>query len=380
MRTFRKHLSVACLVLFIATTSASAQEAARIYEIVPATQDIHVGQKVKFDAVVRDAAGNKMVAPATAWFAAPFDLAGMDASGTVSFLNPGEVVVGAIVNGKAVLTRVMVKAGPVTRVEIEPIKTSLVVGSHTRLPVVARGADGNPRSDASLKWTSSMPGVATVDAAGVVTAIAPGKTIINASAGTGSANVDVTVVNSNLVGLSIEPRSTSVRTGDVVRFNVRARSGTADNGAVRWTVSGPAGIVDADGGFVAELPGSYVITAASGNQEAIASVVVAPRNAERTLEVVGRAPVKGFEAAEEWIIGDYAYLSTISDKLLVFNISNPAEPKLTDTDQGGRATGQRRQHHRRRTHSRHHSRKRVESQKRHRLFRHLRSGASQTNF
>ncbi|HEY3037327.1 MAG TPA: hypothetical protein VGJ66_01255, partial [Pyrinomonadaceae bacterium] len=121
------------------------------------------------------------------------------------------------------------------------------------------------------------------------------------------------------------------RTGDVVRFNVHAKSGQADNNSVRWTVSGPAATIDPDGGFVAELPGSYVITAASGPQEAVASVIVTPRNAERTLEVVGRAPIKDFEAAEQWIIGNYAYLSTISDKLLAYDISDPAHPKQTDS-------------------------------------------------
>ena len=225
----------------------------------------------------------------------------------------------------------MVKPGPVTRIDIEPVKTSLVVGATTKLSAVARSSEGNPRSDVSINWTSSTPEVATIDAAGVVTAISPGQTTMSASSGSGSSSVNLMVVQSSLTGLSIEPRSTNARTGDVVRFNVRAKSGQADNYAVRWTVSGPAATIDPDGGFVAELPGSYVITAASGPQEAIASVVVAPRNAERTLEVVGRAPIKDFEAAEQWIIGNYAYLSTISDKLLVYDISDPAHPKLTDS-------------------------------------------------
>src|SRR5258705_2595848 len=139
------------------------------------------------------------------------------------------------------------------------------------------------------------------------------------------------LVNRTLPELSIETRSRTAPTGDVVRFNIHATRVQADNNAVRWTVSGPAATIDSDGGFVAELPGAYVITAASGPQEAIASVVVTPRNAERTLQVVGRAPLKDFEAAEEWLIGNYAYLSTISDKFLVYDISDPTHPKLTDT-------------------------------------------------
>ena len=341
MRTFRSLLAVLCFAMFvgIAITTSTAQQSGsrspatstKVVELTPATQDISVGQKVKFTAVVKDASGNKIEAPATAWFAAPFDLAGADQTGIVSFFSPGEVLVGAIVNGKSVLTKVMVKPGPVRRIDIEPVKGPLVVGGTKRLSAIARGSEGNPRSDVEINWTSNKPEVATVDAAGVVMAMAPGQAMINASSGSARASVNLTVANSTLAGLSIDRKSRNSRTGDVVRFNVRATSGEADNNAVRWTVSGPAATIDADGGFVAELPGSYVVTAASGPQEAVASVVVAPRNVERTMEVVGRAPIKDFEAAEEWIIGNYAYLSTISDKFLVYNISDPAHPKLTDT-------------------------------------------------
>jgi hypothetical protein len=46
---------------------------------------------------------------------------------------------------------------------------------------------------------------------------------------------------------------------------------------------------------------------------------------------VGRAPFKEFQGAEEWIIGNYAYYSTITDRFLVYDISDPAHPQLTDT-------------------------------------------------
>ena len=339
MRTFHYLLASFCVTLLlvmstataIAQQSTSASTATKPAELTPATEDISVGQKVKFSAVVKDASGNKTNAPASAWFAAPFDLAGVDESGTVSFFSPGEVLVGAIVGGKTVLTHVMVKPGPVTRIDLDRVKSSLVVGATTKLSATARSAEGNPRSDVSINWTSSKPDVATVDGAGVVMAVVPGQTTISAASGSGSGSTNVTVVKGSLTGLSIDPRSTNAHTGDIVHFNVHAQSGKADNNAVRWTVSGPAATIDADGGFVAELPGSYVITAASGPQEAVASIVVVPRNAERTITVVGRAPIKDFEAAEQWIIGNYAYLSTISDKLLVYDVSDPAHPKLTDT-------------------------------------------------
>lgn len=341
MRTFRSLLAVLsfAVIVAMATALSTAQQPANTaaatpvatVEITPAKPDISVGQKVKFTAAAKDATGNVVNVTPSTWFAAPFDLAAADMSGTVSFFNPGEVLVGAIVGGKPGFIHVMVKPGPVTRIDIEPVKTPLVVGATTKLSATGRSSEGNPRSDAALTWTSSNPAVVNVDAAGVVTGISPGQAKISASSGSANNSVTLTVVKSSLGGLSIEPRSTNARTGDVVRFNVRAKTGQANNYAVRWTVSGPAATIDPDGGFVAELPGSYVITAASGSQEAVASVVVTPRNAERNLELVGRAPIKDFEAAEEWIIGNYAYLSTISDKFLVYDISDPAHPKLTDT-------------------------------------------------
>lgn len=313
------------------STTAAATPIVATAVITPATTEIYPGQKVKFTAIAKDAAGNAINTTSLNWFAAPFDLAAVDESGTVSFFSPGEVLVSAIVGGKPAFVRVMVKTGPIAKVEIAPLKRSLLVGSTTRLEAVARSAEGNPRTDASLKWSSSMPDVATVDPAGMVTALAPGRSQITASTGSASATVTVTVDRSNLKDLSIEPRSTNARTGDVVRFNLRAKSAQADNSAVRWAVNGPGATIDSEGGFVADLPGAYVITASSGREEAVASVVVSPRNAERELTVVGRAVIKDFAAAEEWIIGNHAYLSTISDKFLVYDITDPANPKLTDT-------------------------------------------------
>ena len=334
MRMNRSLLAVFCslVVSTLPVTSGWAQSSSvATVVITPATSDIAVGQKVKFTVAAKDSKGKLVEVKPSAWVAAPFDLAAVDESGTVSFFAPGEVLVGGIVNGKPTFTSVKVKSGPVARIDIAAVNTPLVVGSARKLVTVARGAEGNPRSDVVISWVSSNPSVATVDAAGVVMAVAPGEAKITGTSGTGTGTANVRVVQSNLRGLSIEPRTITARTGDVVRFNVRAQSGQASNEAVRWTVGGPAASIDPDGGFVAELPGSYVITAASGPEEAVASVVVAPRNAERNLDVVGRVRVKESASAEEWIIGNHAYLSTVADKFMVYDISNPSAPKLTDT-------------------------------------------------
>ncbi|HEY0006588.1 MAG TPA: Ig-like domain-containing protein [Pyrinomonadaceae bacterium] len=341
MHGFRKlFLPVLTSIALVASLggSALAQQpqtanatAVATVEVTPAAPDVSVGQKLKFTATAKDAAGNPLNEKPTAWFAAPFDLARADDDGTVSFFAPGEVLVGALVGGKPGFARFVVKRTPVTRIEIEPLSMPLVVGGTTGLIATARTSEGNPRGDAVINWTSDNPSVATVDAAGVVTGIAPGRATLRAASGSAVGTVTVNVVNSNITSLSIEPRTATARTGDVVRLKANAGGAAANNFSVRWSVGGEGARIDPDGGFVAELPGTYIVTAASGKLEAVASVVVTQRNVEREVKVVGRIPVKDMQAAEEWIFGNYAYMTTVGDRLLVYDISDPASPKLTET-------------------------------------------------
>ncbi len=312
----------------------TAPSAVKTVEVYPATLEAEVGQQVKFTAVGKDASGKPTEHKPALWFAAPFDLAAADESGTVTLYGPGEVKVGTVVGGKLGYGRVIVKPPRVARIEITPPAAPLVVGGTAQLNATARIANGTPRSDVTINWTSEHPSVAAVDAAGLVTGIAPGKAVLRASAEGASSTVTLEVVKSNVRSLSLEPRTAKARTGDVIRFRAQAKDDKGElvkDCAVRWSVSGEGAMIEADGAFVAERSGTYIITATSGEQAAVASVVVTPRNIEREIEVVGRIPVKEVQMAEQWFFGNYVYLSSIADRVWVYDISDPANPKLTDT-------------------------------------------------
>lgn len=339
-----KKFRILFFVILLSTFAIAQQPAASIVKTVVVTApaaEAEVGKPLKFTAVAKDEKGNVVNVQPSAWFAAPFDLARADDDGTVSFFQPGEVLVGAIVGGKPGFTKIRVKTTPVSRIDIEALKHPVVAGGRTKLSAVARSANGDPRAGAVLDWISDNPRIATVDAAGLVTGIAPGKANITATSENGKATLAVNVLRNTITGLTITPGSARARTGDVVRLMARAKGGNAgfDNFAVSWSVTGEGARVDADGGFVAELPGTYVVTAASGAVQTHASIVVAPRNIEREIEVVGHTLTRDMmdgngaviQAAEQWIFGNYAYISTIWDKLLVYDVSDPANPKLTET-------------------------------------------------
>src|SRR6201997_1636939 len=162
-----------------------------VVEITPKTLDVHVGQKVKFSAAAKDAAGNPIDAKPSVWFAAPFDLAGADESGEVTFHAPGIVTVGAVIAGKTGYATVNVANSRIATLELEALPHSLVAGSAEKLNLTARTSNGNPRMDAPIQWTSDKPSIASVDAAGLVTGVAAGSATIKAIADGASAEVKV---------------------------------------------------------------------------------------------------------------------------------------------------------------------------------------------
>ena len=211
-------------------------------EITPKTIDAHVGEKIKFSAAAKDAAGNAIDEKPSVWFAAPFDLAGADESGEVTFHAPGRVTVGAVIAGKAGYATVNVENSKIATLEIvPPAYPTVSAGSTEKLIAITRTSNGNPRTDAAIKWSSEKPAIASVDAAGLVTGIAPGSVAIKATSETVSATVTLHVMRDTVRKLIVQPASAEARTGDVVHFNASAFDGAGNhltNSAARWSISG----------------------------------------------------------------------------------------------------------------------------------------------
>jgi len=321
-------LLITLLVSFAVHAQQSTSNVKNV-QITTSAKEAEVGQEIKLTVVATDASGKVVSEKPSAYFAGPFDIAAVDDDGNVKLFGTGEVTVGAIVGGTPGVTTFTVKAPGIKTIELNSLKAPIVVGGSVQIDAVTRIASGNPRTGVSINWISDNPRVATVDAGGVVTGVGPGKAVITATSGAATATTTVSIVKNNLRSLTVMSGAKTARTGDVVRFT--AKGDPAGDFNARWSVSGSGATIDADGGFVAEKPGTYIVTATGGNISSAASIVVTPRNVQREISVVGRAPFKEFQGAEQWIIGNYAYYSTISDRFLVYDISNPTQPKLTDT-------------------------------------------------
>jgi hypothetical protein len=308
--------------------------AAETVVVSPSSAVTEVGETLSFRAVAKDASGKDLEEAVASWFTAPFDVASADNDGSVVFHDAGKVRVGAVIGAKTGFADVTVKAPRVARVEVRKPETPLVVGGDLRLEALAFTARGVPRDRVDWSWTSETPAIASVDAAGFALGIAPGRAVFRAAAEGSSGKLEMDVIPNPAAQVAIEPRGKTARTGDVVRFQATVTNASGDvlsNPSVRFSVAGSGASIDPDGGFVAERPGAYTIVVSSGDRMASTSIRIEPRNVEREIEVVGRAAFTDLQAAEQWIFGDYAYLSSIDDELRVYDISDPANPKQVHT-------------------------------------------------
>jgi hypothetical protein len=311
--------------------------------ITPPTRTIVAGDSVKYSAQAFDAAGNA-VTNATVRFAGGTGEGRIDADGKVVAGSRGKIpvsVVALVPDHKPYVEKLLLRALPAaaTRVEIRTRPGKLVVGQQLHLAALPFSA-ANDRSLDPVRWETSAPNVARVDADGVLTAIGAGKATLTVSSGTGKATVDVTVVPANIASLTVFPTKVRARQGDVVRFTITARDATGksvDGLSPTWLVSPGNGVIDQDGSFVGYEPGDYFVSANVGPKSVSTVVHLEARDVRRSVTVVGRVPRTAFPTSEVWIHpnGKVAYLGTHGggDRVYAIDISNPANPIIVDSIQ-----------------------------------------------
>jgi hypothetical protein len=320
----------------------AASPIARV-EVTPANPTVTAQDTLRLRARALDAAGRPVPNASFRFVAAGGRFEGaVDADGLVRSGSTGVLpvtVVATVPGARPVLERVEVRMvpGPAARVDVHAPVSRMVVGQRARVSGTAFSAAGD-RRDEQPRWGSSNPNVAAVTADGSVTARAPGRATLTATAGAARATVEVTVVADRVQTLEVTPGSADGRTGDVVRFRAVARdaNGRAIEGLTpSWSFSPGHGAIDADGSFVGYERGSYTVTATLGDRSAQAVVNLVPRDVRRPATVVGRLPRTLFSTEEVWLHpnGRNAYLGTGGggDRMYALDISDPANPFVTDS-------------------------------------------------
>jgi len=207
-------------------------------------------------ATLRSATNDVLTERPITWSSSDNAIATVSQSDTISSMSPGTATITAqsgSQSGSAVLT---VTPPSVALVNVSLGAQSLQVGQTTTASAVARDAAGNVLTGRPVNWSSTTPSVASVSGAGVVTALAPGTTVISASIDgrVGTAALQVSTIG--VASVTLSPSAISMVAGDLrlVVATVRDAAGnplfgrqvnwfTSDNTVVDGAVSGDTALI-----------------------------------------------------------------------------------------------------------------------------------------
>ena len=161
-------------------------------------------------------------------------------------------------------------------------KTSASLKANETLTLVATVLPENA-TDKSVTWKSSNEAVATVDANGMVTAVAVGEATITATTADGSnlsASCKVTVVSSLAQSITLDKTDVSLEVTETATLVATVLPETTSNKSVEWKSSNEAvATVDANGKVTAVAVGEATITATTAdgsNLSASCKIIVKP--------------------------------------------------------------------------------------------------------
>ncbi|HTE47308.1 MAG TPA: Ig-like domain-containing protein [Gemmatimonadaceae bacterium] len=176
----------------------------------------------------------------------------------------------------AVLSNVISCSSDASSTEIQELVNSVVVslglqtltvGQTVQAGAIAHDGAGSTLNGVTITWSSSDPSVASISAAGLVTAIAPGTTQITGAVGTRSASTTVTVTGAPVAAVTVALSPAAVVVGQPVTATATAldANNTVLTGRpVTWSSSNPNVATVSSSGAVSVIgPGAADIIATS---------------------------------------------------------------------------------------------------------------------
>lgn len=177
-----------------------------------------------------------------------------------------------------VLTNTNAPVVAVTGVSVSP--TTVTVGLGTTQQLNATIAPANATNQ-NVTWTSSNTAVATVNASGLITAVAAGTATITVKTidGNKTATSAITVTTIPVSSVAVSPTSASLYAGNTQQLSTTISPANATNKNVTWSSSNTAiATVNSAGLITAVAAGTATITATTqdGNKTASATITVNP--------------------------------------------------------------------------------------------------------
>ena len=263
--------------------------------ITPSAVSLHPGQQATFYTYAKKSNGDSVAATVT------YSATGGSISSSGVFIAGGTIgsyhAIAKLASGTmadtASITIDSVPPAPVATVTVTPAHPSIAAGTTISLTATTKDSNGAVLTGRVVTWSSGTTSVGTV-AAGVVTGVSAGTTIITATSEGKQGNDTVTVTTpvATLVRINLTPDSVALDTGHTQQFTVTGKFSDSSTATVPATFSATGGSVSSSGLFTAgTTAGSFhVIAVKTGGSLADTSKVVVVANASSAAECANPQP------------------------------------------------------------------------------------------
>src|SRR3970282_1721727 len=142
-----------------------------------------------------------------AWASSAPNVASIGAStGIASGLAPGAANISATLGGVTGSTQLNITNKTLQSIAVTPANSSLGVGATQGFVAIGTYSDASTQNiTGNVTWASSAPAVASIDSAGVVSAVTAGATSISAAMGTVTGSTPLTVTAKTLQSIAVTP-------------------------------------------------------------------------------------------------------------------------------------------------------------------------------
>jgi uncharacterized protein YjdB len=245
----------------VAPVRLAAQGVSEV-QVTPETMTLAVGQKQPIFATAYDRQGNLIAAAKFTFWSSDTAIAKVSREGTVQGMAAGLAKVEARTQGRRASLAVLITGGSSgagsagSLLTLEPTTAMLLPGESVLITAQAVHEDGSTTAVGKVTWKSLKPEVATVDSTGLVLAVAPGKSIVQASASAGlmaTAPVEVEQADIALLG---DVDALGPEDAETLGVRVPSQNNRQIRNGVRWESTDTAvATVDTAGVVTARAPG-----------------------------------------------------------------------------------------------------------------------------
>ena len=248
--------------------------------VSPAGSSLPVNTSLQFTATgtYKDGSSRDLTALVN-WASFATATATINAGGLATGVAAGSTTITASLGTIIGSTSLTITAPTISSIVVTPDGLTLGIGIGEQYTATAIYSDGSTQDLVSgVTWTSSAPGVASINSSGLATTVGAGSATITAKVGSLTDTTQLTVVAANLVSISVTPTPSSIAVGTAQQFSA---VGSFNDGStqlltsVTWSSSSSSvATINSSGLATAVGTGTATITATSGSVTGTAALTV----------------------------------------------------------------------------------------------------------